>query len=76
METGFKSAKGGPKSPHNQKGKFTQLITIDEVMNETVTSHQVGDSVRDDQSSKLGVSSQMRNSRLIDFEQSVEMQSS
>ena len=63
------SKKKEPRSPQQAPKKFGALITIDEAVNETVTSQQVSNSVRED--SQLAISSHMRNSRLMDFEESI-----
>lgn len=64
------SKKKEPRSPQQAPNKFGALVTIDEAANETVTSQMVSNnSVRED--SQLAISSHMRNSRLMDFEESL-----
>lgn len=65
----FKTSKG-VRSPHHQKTKFQQLGTIDEALNETVTSHIP--SQREDSQ----LSQHLRQSRLTDLEDSGAFQGS
>lgn len=64
----FGKGSGKPRKSPNQQGKFIVLGTIEEAVNETTTTHNIDQSIRDDES-RVG-STNLRSSNILDLDDS------